>query len=93
MVAELSNIESLSNLIALEKLTFYECGEVADLKPLSQCTSLKHLDLTDSFNITDVTPLANLNNLELLILVNTNVTDTSSLFDLPKLKITFEEES
>ena len=91
--AAVSDLRPLAGLAELEKLTFNECERVTDLRPLSKLERLRRLDLTDCFQIANVKPLAKLKKLELLVLANTDVTDTSALNGLPKLRIRFGEEA
>jgi hypothetical protein len=82
---ELSNLDPLESLFALERLYLGDTA-VTDLAPLASLTALELLDLNGT-SVRNLAPLANLSRLKFLHLRGSEVSDLSPLRGLSALKL------
>ena len=80
--SKLKNIDFVSNMPNLEA-AILTLVSIRDLSPLANCPNLTWLELVSCSNIRDLTSLSGLKNLKYLNISQTNVTDLTSLDEVP----------
>lgn len=80
------DLKPITHLKRLKDLMLLRCPAVTDVGPLTALTELDSLSILSCHGIQNLEPLKLLNNLQILILESTPITDLSPLSKLSKLK-------